>query len=107
DEGLGYEVVRFHWNRQHVGWQELTLRQAYLTKSRLKDFTTDIADQGIVLTSERQTEYFQIMLRSYMDELRQKRAMTNLYSTMGWKENFTQFVIGDTVLRRNVDGTVD
>jgi hypothetical protein len=46
------------------------------------------------------------MLRSYMDELRQKRAMTNLYSTMGWKENFSQFVIGDTVLRRNVDGTV-
>jgi len=106
DEGLGYEVVRFHWNRQHVGWQELTMRQADLTKPRLKDFTTQIADQGIVLNSERQTEYFQIMLRSYMDELRQKRAMTNLYSTMGWKENFSQFVIGDTVLRRNVDGTV-
>jgi len=41
-----------------------------------------------------------------MDELRQKRAMTNLYSTMGWKENFSQFVIGDTILRRNTDGSV-
>jgi hypothetical protein len=41
-----------------------------------------------------------------MDELRQKRAMTNLYATMGWKENFSQFVIGDTVLRRNTDGSV-
>jgi hypothetical protein len=106
DESRGYEVVRFHWNRQHRGWQELVMRQADLTKPRLKDFTTDIADQGIVLTSERQTEYFQIMLRSYMDELRQKRAMTNLYATMGWKENFSQFVIGDTILRRNTDGSI-
>jgi len=106
DEGLGYETVRFGWDRPHAGWQELVMRQADLTKSRLKDFTTTAADQGIVLTSERQTEYFQIMLRSYMDELRQKRAMTNLYTTMGWKENFSQFVIGDTILRRNADGSV-
>jgi hypothetical protein len=106
DEGLGYETVRYHWKRPHVGWQELALRQADLTRPRIKDFTTQIADSGIVLNSERQTEYFQIMLRSYMDELRQKRAMTNLYSTMGWKENFSQFVIGDTILRRNTDGTV-
>lgn len=106
DEGLGYETVRYHWKRPHVGWQELALRQADLTKPRLKDFTTQIADHGIVLNSERQTEYFQIMLRSYMDELRQKRAMTNLYATMGWKENFSQFVIGDTILRRNIDGTI-
>jgi hypothetical protein len=107
DESLGYEVVRFYWERQHLGWQELSMRQADLTKPRLKDFTTNIADQGIVLTSERQTEYFQIMLRSYMDELRQRRAMTNLYATMGWKENFSQFVIGDTILRRNVDGSIE
>lgn len=106
DEGLGYETVRFHWDRPHRGWQELTMRQADLTKPRLKDFTTEVADQGIVLTSERQTEYFQIMLRSYMDELRQKRAMTNLYSTMGWKENFSEFVIGNTLLRRTADGSI-
>jgi hypothetical protein len=106
DESLGYETVRFHWNRPHLGWTELSLRQADLTKPRLKDFTTNVADQGIVLASEKQTEYFQIMLRSYMDELRQKRAMTNLYSTMGWKENFSRFVLGDTILRRNADGSV-
>jgi hypothetical protein len=106
DESLGYETVRYHWNRPHVGWTELVMRQAELTKPRLKDFTTEIADQGIVLATERQTEYFQIMLRAYMEELRQKRAMTNLYATMGWKENFSQFVIGDTILRRNADGSV-
>ena len=105
DEGLGYETVRFCWNRPHVGWQELAMRQAVLTEGH-RDFATVIADQGIVLNNKNQTGYFQNMLRSYMDELRQKRSMTNLYATMGWKENFSQFVIGDTVLRRNADGSV-
>ena len=106
DEGLGYETVRYHWNRPHIGWQELVLRQAHLTTSRIRDFTTDVADQGIVLYSEKQTEYFQNMLRSYMDELRQRRSLTNLYSTMGWKDNYSQFVIGDTILKRDSDGTI-
>jgi hypothetical protein len=105
DESLGYETVRFHWNRPHIGWQELVMRQALLTEGH-RDFPTVLADQGIVLQNKNQTGYFQIMLRSYMDELRQKRAMTNLYATMGWKENFSQFVIGDTILRRNADGSV-
>lgn len=107
DESLGYETVRFHWKRPHVGWKELSMRQAYLTSQRVKDFTTEVADQGIVLATEKQTEYFQLMLRAYMEELRQKRAMTNLYSTMGWKENYTQFVIGDSLIRRNADGSVE
>jgi hypothetical protein len=105
DESLGYETVRFCWNRPHTGWQELVMRQALLTDGH-RDFSSVIADQGIVLHNRNQTGYFQHMLRSYMDELRQKRAMTNLYATMGWKENFSQFVIGDTILRRNPDGSV-
>jgi len=105
DESLGYETVRYCWNRPHVGWQELVMRQALLTDGH-RDFSSVIADQGIVLHNRNQTGYFQHMLRSYMDELRQKRAMTNLYATMGWKENFSQFVIGDTILRRNPDGSV-
>jgi hypothetical protein len=106
DEGLGYETVRFYWNRAHAGWQELTMRQAVLTDGH-RDFPTVVADQGIVLNTKTQTGAFQAMLRSYMDELRQMRGMTNLYNTMGWKENFTQFVVGDTILRRTADGRVE
>ena len=106
DESLGYEVVRYHWNRQHMGWQELKLRQAYLTDTRFKEFATAIADQGIVLKTERQTESFQFMLRTYMDNLRQLRAMTNLYNGMGWKDDYRQFLLGNTLFRRADDGTV-
>lgn len=105
DEDLGYEVVRFHWNRKHHGWQELKMRQALLTTEKRNDFSAAIADQGIVLANNKQTEYFQLMLRAYMNELRQMRAMTNLYSTMGWKENYSQFVIGNR-LYRNEGGVV-
>ena len=105
DESLGYEVVRFMWDRSHTGWQSLVLRQAYLTDGH-REFASAIADQGIVLNSKKQTEFFQLMLRSYMDALRKKRAMTNLYSTMGWKDGYSQFIIGDVILRREADGSI-
>lgn len=104
DHGLGYETVRYKWNRAHVGWQDLTFRQAYLTDGN-REFATSLADQGIVLGGRKQTETFQFMLRSYMDELRAIKAMTNLHGTMGWKENNTQFVIGNRLYRR-VDASV-
>lgn len=104
DETLGYEVVRYHWNRPHVGWKELRFRQAYLAQDN-REFPTAIADQGIVLSSKNQTASFQNMLRAYMDELRKIKAVTNLYSTMGWKEDNSQFLIGDRLIRRDDSGS--
>ena len=104
DESLGYEVVRYHWNRPHVGWKELKFRQAFLVAEN-REFGTAVADQGIVLSSKNQTASFQNMLRAYMDELRKIKAVTNLYSTMGWKENNTQFLIGDRLIRRDDSGS--
>lgn len=105
DESLGYETVRYKWKRPHVGWQDLMFRQAYLSLGG-RDLTTAIADQGIVLQSKKQAEGFQFMLRSYMDELRKTKSMTNIYSTMGWKKNFSQFVLGSKLYRRENDGSV-
>lgn len=98
DEALGYETVRYHWNRPHAGWTLLSFRQALLTDGH-RDFATVMADNGIVLKSQKQTEDFRQMLRSYMEELRQRRAMSNLYTSMGWKENNSQFVLGDSAIR--------
>jgi|TARA_R110000765_G_scaffold351263_4_gene441221 hypothetical protein len=105
DESLGYETVRYKWKRPHVGWQDLSFRQAYLnTDSR--EFATSTADQGIVLRGKKQLQGFQQMLRAYMEELRKQRTMTNIYGSMGWKENYTQFVIGNRLHRRESDGSV-
>jgi hypothetical protein len=106
DESLGYEVVRYHWQRPHVGWQELKMRQALLAEGS-REFSTAIADQGIVLKNKYQTEDFQMLLRSYMEELRQRRTVTHLYSTMGWKEEFKQFVLGNVLFRVDQNGAVN
>lgn len=107
DEHLGYEIAQFMWERPHVGWKVLTMRQAYLADGTYREFVGNIADQGIVLQTKKQTEYFQIMLRSYMNELRKVRTVTNHYATMGWKEDNTVFVLGDDLYRRNDDGSIE
>lgn len=104
DETLGYETVRYRWNRPHVGWQPLIFRQAYLNDTS-REFAGCIADQGIVLQNRKQTENFQYMLRSYMDELRQLRSMSNLYASMGWKEGNTQFLLGDNLFKQDATGS--
>lgn len=106
DEGLGYEVVRFMWNRPHIGWTELVLRQAHLVDNN-SEFGTAIADQGILLETASKTKSFQMLLRTYMDELKTRRGLTNLYSSMGWKEGYDQFIIGNTLLRRTPTGTIN
>ena len=105
DEILGYETVRYKWKRPHAGWQPLTFRQAYLTEGS-REFAGAIADQGIVLDNKKQTESFQRMLRSYMDNLRQMRSMTNLYASMGWKAEHSQFLIGNTIYKRDDQNVV-
>lgn len=106
DEAAGYEVYRYHWKRLHVGWRELNLRAAHINSTKLGDFTTDISDQGIVLDSKDNISTFQLMLREYMKALRQQQTVTNLYSTMGWKEEDTEFVLGDQIYRCP-NGTVE
>jgi hypothetical protein len=106
DESLGYETVRYRWERPHVGWQTLSFRQSLLADFSIKDFAITIADQGIVLPTKKQTELFQMMLRSYMEELRQLKSVTHLYSTMGWKQDNTEFLLGDTLYRRDASGSI-
>lgn len=106
DENLGHEIVRYKWNRPHVGWKDLVFRQALLVDGSYKDFAGAIADQGIVLYNRKRTETFQLMLRSYMEELRKLQSVTNHHGSMGWKENFSQFLVGDVLYKRLDDGTV-
>jgi hypothetical protein len=106
DENLGYEIARFKWKRPHVGWKDLVFRQALLVDGAYKDFAGAIADQGIVLYNKKRTETFQLMLRSYMEELRKLQSVTNHHGSMGWKEDFTQFLVGDVIYKRLDDGTV-
>ena len=106
DEGLGYEVVSYQWWRQHHGWQPLVFRQALLTEAAEQEFAKTIADQGIVLKNKGDTKLAQAFMRNYMQRLRNDKALSNVYATMGWKNDETLFVIGDAVIRKNEEGHV-
>ena len=41
-----------------------------------------------------------------MEELRKVKSLTNLYSSMGWKEQHTQFILGDTLIKHDDTGEV-
>ena len=99
DEHLGYEIVRFKWKREHSGWKDLLFRQAYLVDGAYKEFSGIIADQGIVLYNRKKTETFQLMLRLYMDELRKLQSVTNHYTSMGWKADNNEFLLGDCLFK--------
>lgn len=107
DEGLGYEVVRFMWDRPNVGWQPLTLRVSILNSGpKNQDFPKAIGDQGILLNGASQVEDFQVFLRTYAQKLQQLRSLSNLYATMGWKEEGKYFVLGDTLIKKEPDGSI-
>jgi len=107
DDARQYETVRYMWDRPHVGWKPLMLRQALLVDGAYRDFAEAIADQGIILETRKQTEFFQVMLRSYMAELRRSQTVTNTHSNMGWKGGFTSFALGADLYRRTEGGTVE
>ena len=95
DSDLGYEVVRYTWKRPHVGWLELFFRQSYLTGGSSKEFSTAMADQGIVLKTKNQTDLAQMLLRTYMDNLREIRSTSDNHNSMGWKDDGKKFLIGE------------
>lgn len=107
DEGLGYEMVKFMWDRPNVGWQPLNVRLSLLNLgNKNTDFGKAVGDQGVLLSGPYQVEDFQVFLRAYAQHLQKVRSLSNLYSTMGWKEDGKYFVLGDTLIKKEQDGSI-
>lgn len=105
DEHLGYEVARFKWKRPLVGWSLLEVPVRDLAEGA-RDFGKHLGDSGIVPVNKHQATYMSILLRSFMAELNATKAASNLYSSMGWKEDFSEFVLGPTIYRKDKNGSV-
>ena len=104
DEGQGWETTTFEWQRPHAGWDSFSLRQALLVSGMYKEFSMSIADMGIIFLSKAQTIRFQTMLRSYLNDLKKQVPMKNLYSSMGWKKEKTEFLVGKRLLQKTAQG---
>ena len=104
DEYVGYDKAIYSWQDKHGDWQELVLNLARLNEND-RNFADRIAEQGILLSSAKQTGIFQQMLRAYTQELLSIQRKIVLYSTMGWKHDYNSFCLGNTILRNN-DGKI-
>lgn len=98
DEHLGYEVARYKWDRPHMGWTLLELPVRDLAEGA-RDFGAHLGNSGIVPANKYQSGYMSLMLRNFMAELNKTKPASNLYSSMGWKEDFSEFVLGGTIYK--------
>lgn len=105
DEHIGYEVARYKWKRPLVGWSLLEIPVRDLAEGA-RDFGKHLGDAGIVPSNKTQAGYMSIMLRNFMAELNKTKAATNLYSSMGWKEDYSEFVLGGTIYKKDKDAKV-
>jgi hypothetical protein len=104
DQALDYDVVKFCWDNPHEGWLDITLRQALLAEGN-RDFSTALADQGILLSSKAKTEELQMFLRSYANKMKDANRGATSHNTMGWKDEGSRFIIGSSIFSRE-DGVV-
>jgi len=94
DEQLGFETMRIRHYMPQEGWKECVLQSSLL--ARPVDFETKLRDQHIQpLLRNEMSMYFD----SYMRKLRSDTKLRKLFRCQGWKEDNTEFVLGDKLFR--------
>lgn len=95
DEQLGYETMRMrHWLPME-GWRECVLRSALLASP--KDFETSLRDNHIQPLVRNQMAMY---ADSYIRKIREQTKMRKLFKAQGWKNEDTEFVLGDRLYRK-------
>ena len=95
DEQLGYETMRWrHWLPQE-GWKECVLQSSLL--ARPVDFETRLRDQHIQPLIRNQMAMYG---DAYIRKLRTDTKLRQLFKAQGWKNNDTEFVLGDKLYRK-------
>ena len=96
DERRGFETMRIrHW-LPHEGWLEFTVQSSLLAKPM--DFEIALRDNSVVpLIGKRMAMYFD----TYTRAIRASSKMKRLFKSMGWKNEDTEFVLGERLYREH------
>jgi hypothetical protein len=96
DEQLGYETMRWRHFLPQEGWKECTLQSSIL--ARPVDFETKLRDNHIQpLIRNKMAMYGD----AYIRKLRTDTKLRQLFKCQGWKNDDTEFVLGDKLYRAN------
>lgn len=95
DEQLGYETMRIRHYLPKEGWKEFLVQSSLL--ARPVDFETKLRDQHVQpLIRNQIAMYFD----SYLRKLRTDTTLRKLFRSQGWKNNDTEFVLGDKLYKK-------
>ena len=95
DERRGFETMRVRHHLPQEGWLEFTCQSALLAKPA--DFEVELRNNHVQpLIRNRMAMYFD----SYLRTIREKNKMKRLFKSMGWKNDDTEFVLGDQLYRK-------
>src|ERR1035437_4764263 len=96
DEQLGYETTRWRHYLPNEGWKECVLRSSLL--ARPVEFESALRDNHIrPLVRGKIAMYGDYYIRKISEESK----MRKLFRSQGWKENNTEFVLGDKLYRKD------
>ncbi|MHB8388022.1 MAG: DUF927 domain-containing protein [Acidobacteriaceae bacterium] len=96
DEQLGYETMRWRHHSKQEGWKECVLRSSLL--ARPLEFEAALRDNHIQpLIRNKMAMYADAYIRKLRDEVK----LRQLFKSQGWKNDESEFVLGDRLYRKD------
>ena len=103
DESDQYETTRIRHHLPMEGWKEFTIQSSLIHSPR--EFNTALADQSVKYSPEGKfKDTMRMYMSSYLQRLQKDQRIKVQHMKMGWKEDNTQFLMGDKMFMS--DGTV-
>lgn len=100
DESDQFETTRIHHRLPLEGWKSFTIRSSVVHAA--KDFNMAMADKSIKYPFDgKYKDTMRSYLSSYLERLQEKTRIKVQYTSLGWKEENTKFLLGDRMYLAN------
>ena len=94
DPATGYEETVWLWNKPHKGYTDVKVRTSYIFNDQVKDLVSCLSDNGVLIGNKTKQLQMGQYMKAYVQKLQKAQPTTELYDSFGWKNNYTNFVIG-------------
>jgi len=90
------QVYRYRYKPRFGDWKPLVIKAYHLSEGA-REFTQVMGDKCSYVPSQKQARTMSHFMRSYMEQLKKVKAQSDVDLAMGWKEEHSQFLFGDTL----------
>jgi hypothetical protein len=90
------QVYRYRYKTRFGDWKPLVIKAYHLSEGA-REFTQVMGDKCSYVPSQKQARTMSHFMRNYMEQLKKVKAQSDVDLAMGWKEEHSQFLFGDTL----------